>query len=392
MAAEKILELRNLTKRFGEVVAVNNLNIPFINRGEFVTFLGPSGCGKTTLLRMIAGFYYPTLGDIIMHGERINDIPPEKRKTSMVFQNYALFPHMSVYDNIAYGLKIRKLSKDEIRQRVSRILNVVQLDGLEHRRPSELSGGQQQRVALARCIVIEPEIILLDEPLSNLDASLRVMMREEIRKIQQSLNLTVIFVTHDQEEAMTMSDRIVVMNRGEVEQIGTPREIYETPGSLFVACFIGYINLIEGRVIEKQDKTYKIQTSIGEFINVNESLEGISKGDSITMIIRPEAASIEDSVLSEVGKTTGKVGVKAHREITDETMGKTTGKTPGKNCFRGRVESLTYIGSLLRYRVRCEGFKNPFIVDVSNPGGKLIRNINEEVTVRIPDKFHCIKS
>lgn len=183
MESETILELKDVTKRFGEVVAVNNLNIPYIKRGEFVTFLGPSGCGKTTLLRMIGGFYYPTFGDIVMHGERINDIPPEKRKTSMVFQNYALFPHMTVFNNIAYGLKLRKLSKNEIEQRVSEILGIVQLEGLEHRRPTELSGGQQQRVALARCIVIKPEIILLDEPLSNLDANLRVTMREEIRKI-----------------------------------------------------------------------------------------------------------------------------------------------------------------------------------------------------------------
>lgn len=181
-----------------------------------------------------------------MHGEKINDIPPEKRKTSMVFQNYALFPHMSVFENIAYGLKVRKLSKEEIRQKVRNILKIVQLEGLEQRKPTELSGGQQQRVALSRCIVIEPEIILLDEPLSNLDANLRVIMREEIRKIQQSLHLTTIFVTHDQEEAMSMADRIVVMNKGELEQIGSPTEIYEKPASLFVASFIGYINLIKG--------------------------------------------------------------------------------------------------------------------------------------------------
>jgi ABC-type Fe3+/spermidine/putrescine transport system ATPase subunit len=209
------------------------------------------------------------------------------------------------------------------------------------------------------------------------------MMREEIRKIQQSLNLTVIFVTHDQEEAMTMSDRIVVMNRGEVEQIGTPREIYETPGSLFVACFIGYINLLDGLVIEKRDKTYIIRTTIGDFINVNESLKGISKGDPVTMIIRPEAASIEEIFSSEIDKSKGK--------MSGKTKGDTTGKTVRKNCFKGRVESFTYIGSLVRYRVRHEGLKNPFIIDVPNPGGKPIRKIHEEVIVRIPDTFHCIK-
>jgi len=229
MNSKTVLRIKELTKMFGEVTAVDNLTIEHIDKGEFVTFLGPSGCGKTTLLRMIGGFYYPTSGDIIMHDELINDIPPEHRKTSMVFQNYALFPHMSVYDNIAYGLRLRKLPGNKIREKVANILKIVQLSGMEHRKPNELSGGQQQRVALARCIVIEPEIILLDEPLSNLDANLRVMMRDEIRKIQKSLNLTTIFVTHDQEEAMSMSDRIVVMKDGKIQQIGTPVEIYEKP-------------------------------------------------------------------------------------------------------------------------------------------------------------------
>ena len=362
MCDEKILELRNLTKKFGEVTAVYNLSIPYINRGEFVTFLGPSGCGKTTLLRMIAGFYYPTSGDIIMHGARINDIPPEKRKTSMVFQNYALFPHMSVYDNIAYGLKLRKFSKEEIKENVSEILSIVQLEGLEHRRPSELSGGQQQRVALARCIVLKPEIILLDEPLSNLDASLRVMMREEIRKIQRSLNLTTIFVTHDQEESMSMSDRIVVMHKGEVEQIGTPSEIYEQPNSLFVASFIGYINMIDGKVKDKVNRSFIIDTYLGDFENSNESLEYISKGDNITVIIRPEAATIEHGYSKRA-----------------------------KNCFKGKIQNYTYIGSIVRYRIQVEKLPHSFILDVSNPEGKGIHNVGETVTIKIPLSFHCIK-
>jgi len=362
MAGEKVLELRNVTKRFGSVTAVNSLSIPYINRGEFVTFLGPSGCGKTTLLRMIAGFYYPTSGDIIMHGERINDIPPERRKTSMVFQNYALFPHMSVFDNIAYGLKLKKLSKEEIQKKVSEILGIVQLEGLEKRRPSELSGGQQQRVALARCIVMEPEVILLDEPLSNLDASLRVMMREEIRKIQRSFDLTTIFVTHDQEEAMSMSDRVVVMNRGEVEQIGTPFDIYGTPGSLFVACFIGYINIIDGRVKEKIKDEYIIETKIGDVFNKNDALKGISKGDLVTLIIRPESSSIE---------------------IPSDK--------PPKNSFRGRVQNYIYIGPIARYRIEAGTLEQPFVVDVPDPGMKGLHTIHEEVSVRLPVSFHCIK-
>ena len=362
MESETILELKDVTKRFGEVVAVNNLNIPYIKRGEFVTFLGPSGCGKTTLLRMIGGFYYPTFGDIVMHGERINDIPPEKRKTSMVFQNYALFPHMTVFNNIAYGLKLRKLSKNEIEQRVSEILGIVQLEGLEHRRPTELSGGQQQRVALARCIVIKPEIILLDEPLSNLDANLRVTMREEIRKIQQTLNLTTVFVTHDQEEAMSMSDRIVVMNKGQIEQIGTPTEIYERPSTLFVACFIGYTNTIRGTVRSIGQSTCTVDAGMFELVTAVKDLAGLASGEKVTVIIRPEAAVLE--------------------------------KKPGpdkRNTLQGRVQGYTYVGSIVRYRIEVSGMDQPFIVDVSNPIGKSIHGIGEPVTIIIPMKFHCIK-
>lgn len=363
MANEVVLQIKNLTKKFGKVVAVNNLSIEGINKGEFVTFLGPSGCGKTTLLRMIGGFYYPTSGDIIMNNQRINDIPPEQRKTSMVFQNYALFPHMTVYDNIAYGLKLRNVPKDEIKQKVYNILKVVQLEGMEHRRPAELSGGQQQRVALARCIVIEPEIILLDEPLSNLDANLRVLMREEIRRIQKTLNLTTIFVTHDQEEAMSMSDRIVVMKDGEIQQIGSPVEIYEKPSNLFVASFIGYINLIDGKIVSKSKDTYTIKTSIGEIKNINSELGDISQEDEVTAVIRPEAIDLLD---------------KRNNEIKE-------------NRFNGIVKDYTYVGALVRYRVEVDGFDDTFIVDISNPGGRGIFKVGEKVDVLLPNKFHCIK-
>ncbi len=363
MANDTILELKNLTRMFGDVMAVNNLSISSINKGEFITFLGPSGCGKTTLLRMIGGFCYPASGEIFMHGEKINDIPPEKRKTSMVFQNYALFPHMSVFENIAYGLKVRKLLKEEIRQKVRNILKIVQLEGLEQRKPTELSGGQQQRVALSRCIVIEPEIILLDEPLSNLDASLRVIMREEIRKIQQSLHLTTIFVTHDQEEAMSMADRIVVMNKGELEQIGSPTEIYEKPASLFVASFIGYINLIKGSIKSKKNNTFTISTEIGELININDDLKEISSGDKITIIIRPESASM------------GNVASKSER-----------------NCLTGTINKFIYIGSIVRYTIDVKGLSSQFVLDVSNPEGKGIFKRGENVTITLPKRFHCIKA
>jgi iron(III) transport system ATP-binding protein len=362
---EKILELKNVSKRFGDVVAVDNLSIPAIHRGEFITFLGPSGCGKTTLLRMIGGFYYPTSGDILMHGQRINAIPPEKRKTSMVFQNYALFPHMSVFDNIAYGLKIRKMSRSRIREKVLDILTIVRLEGLENRRPFELSGGQQQRVALARCIVIEPEVVLLDEPLSNLDANLRVMMREEIRRIQESLDLTTVFVTHDQEEAMSMSDRIVVMNAGRLEQIGTPTEIYEKPGSLFTACFIGHINLIESTVKRVHEGDLLLATPAGDLVNHTRELSGISAGDRVTAVIRPESIAIADEAAL---------------------------KPDAANTFPGTLEKLTYLGFMLRCWVRVEGLAHPVIVDSTNPTYKKDFKRGADVVLHLPDRFHCVQS
>ncbi len=362
---EKILELKNISKKFGEVVAVDDLSIPSIHRGEFITFLGPSGCGKTTLLRMIGGFYYPTSGDILMYDQRINDIPPEKRKTSMVFQNYALFPHMSVFDNIAYGLKIRKLSRNEIRDKVLHILTIVRLEGLEKRRPFELSGGQQQRVALARCIVLEPEVVLLDEPLSNLDASLRVMMREEIRRIQETLNLTTIFVTHDQEEAMSMSDRIVVMNTGRLEQIGSPTEIYEKPKSLFTACFIGHINLLQGTIKNQHEGGFVLATETGDLVNQNQDLTGFTEGEQATAIIRPESISLLDETAS---------------------------KPDAGNTLPGTLEKFTYLGFLLRCWVRVDGIAEPVIVDSINPTYKKAFKKGAEVVLCLPDRFHCVRT
>jgi len=372
MPNNTILELKGLTKRFGDIIAVNKLTIPSIKKGEFITFLGPSGCGKTTLLRMIGGFYYPTEGDIIMDGKKINDIAPEKRRTSMVFQNYALFPHMSVFENIAYGLRLRKVAKDELNKKIAKILSIVQLEGLEHRKPNELSGGQQQRVALARCIVIEPEVVLLDEPLSNLDASLRIMMRDEIRRIQQKLSLTTIFVTHDQEEAMSMSDRIVVMNQGHIEQIGTPTEIYENPGSLFVSCFIGHINLLKGKIVSKNNNRYTISTNIGEIINDNPGLVDFNVGDSLTIIIRPESACL----LGSLSKTLS--------ESNSE-------KSKQPNNIKGKIENFSYIGYLVRYWIKIKGLEDLFILDVSNPMRQGIFKRGEEVLVSLPDKFQCIK-
>ncbi len=249
MARVRVL---NLVKRFGNVVAVNNVSFE-VEDGEFLTLLGPSGCGKTTTLRCIAGLEVPDEGEIYV-GEKLVSaprkgihVPPEKRGIGMVFQNYAVWPHMTVFDNVAYPLKLRKVPRDEIRRRVKKVLELVKLEGLENRYPYQLSGGQQQRVALARALVMEPEVLLLDEPLSNLDAKLREEMRIEIRELQRKLGITVIYVTHDQLEAMAMSDRIAVMNNGRIVQIGTPYEIYRRPINAFVANFVGRANFVKYR-------------------------------------------------------------------------------------------------------------------------------------------------
>lgn len=241
------LELQGLRKAYGQTIAVENLDLD-VQDGEMVAFLGPSGCGKTTTLRMVAGFVAPTAGIIRVQGRDITDLPPNRRDMGMVFQSYALFPHMTVRANVAFGLKARHVPKAEIPPRIAAALQLVGLTGLEERYSKELSGGQQQRVALARVLALRPKLLLFDEPLSNLDAKLRVQMRHEIRRLQKEVGITALFVTHDQEEAMTIADRIVVMNKGRLEQAGTPAEIYDAPQTRFVADFIGTANLIPGRV------------------------------------------------------------------------------------------------------------------------------------------------
>jgi putative spermidine/putrescine transport system ATP-binding protein len=242
-----LLALQNVVKRFGSVTAVDTVSLD-VGEGEFVCLLGPSGCGKSTLLRTIGGFETPTSGAILIDGERIDHLPPNRRPTGMVFQSHALWPHMTVFGNIAFGLRLRRLSASEIRSKVATALELVGLKDMDKRRPDELSGGQQQRVAIARALVLEPKILLMDEPFSSLDAHLRVRLRDEIYAIQRRLAITTIFVTHDQEEALTLADRIAVLNAGRIEQVGRPSEIYDHPGTAFVAGFLGTMNLIEGAV------------------------------------------------------------------------------------------------------------------------------------------------
>ena len=309
------VELVNVTKHFGEVVAVDDVTLK-IEDGEFFSLLGPSGCGKTTTLRMIAGLELVTAGEIFLHGKSMGETPAFKRPVNTVFQNYALFPHMNVERNVGFGLEMKKLPKKEIETRVYEALEMVRLPDLAQRRPKELSGGQQQRIALARALINRPEVLLLDEPLGALDLKLRKAMQLELKQLQEQVGITFIYVTHDQEEALTMSDRIAVMNEGKVLQVGPPEEIYESPGTRFVADFIGETNFLEGEVEE---------------INGNEivvSLEGqkavkahcgvlVRKGQAVSVVIRPEKLSLSENGMVE-----------------------------------GRVEETIYIGTDTRYVIR----------------------------------------
>jgi iron(III) transport system ATP-binding protein len=293
------LTLENLTKVFpprgnvGEVTAVEDVNLE-IQKGELVTLLGPSGCGKTTTLRMVAGFEFPTSGKIALDGQEINSLPPHKRDMSMVFQSYAIFPHLTVFENVAYGLNVQRLNKKIITERVNRVLDLVHLEGYGDRAPGQLSGGQQQRVALACALIMEPKVLLMDEPLSNLDAKLREEMRTEIRRIQKELNITSVYVTHDQIEAMTLSDRIVVMNQGVIEQIGSPMEIYRYPNSRFVADFIGRANFIAGVILEQNGSSLTVK-SLGEAITLSNVKREFFVGEDVTLIVRPEMIQIKKS-------------------------------------------------------------------------------------------------
>ena len=287
------IELRNLTKLFGDVVAADHVNLT-IEDGEFFTLLGPSGCGKTTTMRMIAGLEFPTEGRVLFDGQDVTGLPSFERNTGMVFQNYALWPHLKVFENVAYGLNVRKIPKDQVKERVLGILDQVELEGMEDRFPTQLSGGQQQRVALARVLVINPAVLLLDEPLSNLDANLRVQMREEIKALQRRLKITTVYVTHDQEEAMSVSDRIAIQNHGKVRQIGSPTEIYNVPQDIFIATFMGRGTLLEGEVTSTEGG---VHMRIGNItLQGLDSTGRIKQGDKAACVIRPENYCIDEPI------------------------------------------------------------------------------------------------
>ncbi|MBO66801.1 MAG: Fe3+/spermidine/putrescine ABC transporter ATP-binding protein [Acidiferrobacteraceae bacterium] len=285
------IKILSVSKCFGEVIAVNDVSIN-IKKGEFFSLLGPSGCGKTTLLRLLAGFEMPDKGEIIIDGIEMNGVPPHQRPTNMVFQSYAIFPHLDVTANVAYGLRKSGLSKAQITQRVTEALELVKLSGYEARKSNELSGGQRQRVALARALIMRPKVLLLDEPLGALDKKLREEMQIELRTLQEQIGITFVFVTHDQEEALTMSDRMAVMGDGIIQQVGTPREIYEQPVSRTVATFIGNINLLEGIVLSRSSAALSVELPIFGKVEIRNSGPGRAVGETVSCVIRPENLSI----------------------------------------------------------------------------------------------------
>jgi ABC-type Fe3+/spermidine/putrescine transport system ATPase subunit len=344
--------VEGVTKRFGALEAVSRVSLD-IQDGELFTLLGPSGCGKTTLLRLLGGFYHADEGEIRFDGRPMTGVPPYARQIGMVFQNYALWPHMTVFQNVAYGLKLRKLSTAEIAERVQGGLKKVNLVGLETRYPGQLSGGQQQRVALARALVLNPDILLLDEPLSNLDAKIRVQVRAEIRKLQKELGITAVYVTHDQEEALSLSDRIAVFNHGKVLQVGRPKELYERPAARFVADFIGTNNMIEGtvRAVAGAERRIRAETPLG----VLEALlvAPLQVGEACLLCIRPENAFVDHPANAE------------------------------HNVLQGKITFASYLGNTLRYDVEVAPAVT-FKADVRDPWHHQELALGSAVTVSFP--------
>jgi iron(III) transport system ATP-binding protein len=347
---KKGITIKNMTKIFvtnknTQVKAVDNVNLD-IKPGDFVTLLGPSGCGKTTILRMVAGFETLTEGEIYIGKENVASLTPDKRDTALVFQNYALFPHMNVYDNIAYGLKLQKLPKEQIDARVQKILTLMKMEDFADRVPSQMSGGQQQRVSLARALVMEPGVLLFDEPLSNLDAKLRIHMRDEIRKIQREVGITSLYVTHDQSEAMGLSDKVVIMKDGVIQQVGSPRDIYQKPANAFVAGFIGKANVIKGEIVSKDASKYGVKVESTTY-NV-ESDKEYSVGDAVEMIVRPESIHIE------------------------------------QDDFKATVTKSMFMGEYHEYEVEWRG--QTILISQSNPFGKKMYDVGESLMMGFDER------
>lgn len=339
------IELSHISKQFADHIAVEDFNLE-ANQGEFVSFLGPSGCGKTTTLRMIAGFELPTSGNVTLAGQDMTFTPPNRRKVGMVFQSYALFPNMTVTENIGYGLKIAGKTKKETKKRVQEMLELIHMEEFHARYPGQLSGGQQQRVALARALAFKPQALLLDEPLSALDAKIRVELRQEIRRIQQQLGITTIYVTHDQEEALSLSDRIVVMRQGRIEQVGSPFEVYKTPATEFVASFVGHLNLLPVKSFDYIEKRAHLD---GFTILFGRIAEKFSQ-EKPCLAVRPE-------------------------EINP-------GWVEGQNNLQGIVNSIHYLGSIVRIRVHVQG--SVFILDLFNDYHLAIPNVGDMYDFHFP--------
>ena len=357
------LEVNNVTKTFGDVVACDNVSLS-VGAGEFLTLLGPSGCGKTTTLRVIAGFEKPEEGSVVIRGKNVTDFPPNKRETGMVFQDWALFPHMNVFDNIAFGLKMRRVTKNEMEKRVKEALDIVRLPEMGNRGVHQLSGGQRQRVALARALVVHPVLLLLDEPLSNLDAKLREQMRMELRELQTRLKITTVFVTHDQEEALTLSDRIVVMNSGKIEAIGRPAGMYNKPPCSFVAEFVGRANFFTGKALSE----VMIETDKGLTLETPGLLD-CDKGRNITLLVRPERIDL--------------------RHVPPQ-QGDSIRFLP--NTFLGKITFVVFTGPVIRYIVELE---NGDILNIerANKYGVQEYNAGDRVSVQMkPEDITIIRN
>lgn len=356
-----MLDLREIRKSFGPVEVLKGVSAQ-IWEGDLATFVGPSGCGKTTLLRIIGGLTKPNSGAVVLDGKDISNVTPDKRGTQMCFQNYALFPHMTVAQNVGYGLDVHHWEKERIDKRVDELLKLVQLDGLGNRYIEKMSGGQQQRVALARALALEPKVLLLDEPLSNLDANLRVQMRATLLEIVKRVGITTVFVTHDQQEAMSISDRLFVMNKGNIEQVGSPLEIYQEPKSAFIAGFVGYVNILKGTVknpAKDKGECTTVSTDFG-LVNVMTTGSCMAPGDTLSMVVRPEAIRIAKP---------------------KDTM--------GVNEFEGRVKSFMYGGSMVKYVLEIGGWQ--LIADQFDPINEGLHGIGERCCVSLPQSVHLLK-